>query len=74
MATDRQQRARQDWCFKGFLVGAAVGVLFGLLTTEAWAFGPFRAQISAGFWGLIGGILGLVIGIAHRFINRRQSK
>jgi hypothetical protein len=63
------------WSFKCFLIGTAIGALFGLLTTELWGlFGPYRAQISAGFWGLLGGILGLAIGIAYYFINRRQTK
>ena len=52
-----------------------VGVIFGLLTNDAWGGrGPYRAQISAALWGLVGGVLGLVIGILHRLITGRRAR
>jgi hypothetical protein len=74
MSTNQESEVKRRSSFNGFLMGVGIGALFGLLTHEAWGFhGPYRAQIGVGFWGLVGGILGLLIG-AVRHLKRRNRK
>ncbi len=52
------------WALRGFFAGTAIGVVFGLVTYSFWdLIGPFQVQISAGFWGLLFGVVGLIIGL-----------
>jgi hypothetical protein len=69
----RQQNPQPagDWLFRGFLMGAALGSLFGLLTSDVWNAKPYPAQIAAAFWALLFGIMGLLIGSIHRLARRR---
>jgi hypothetical protein len=67
MSDDHNPRRKRDLILKTFLGGVAIGVIFGLLTTSLWGgIGPYQAQISAGFWGLLGGLVGMGIGFVYR--------
>ncbi len=58
--------------FRGFLGGVAFGVVFGLLANQAWGqVGPYGPQIWAGFWGLVGGVLAVVMGVVYVLLKRR---
>jgi hypothetical protein len=68
--TNNPQKNRQ-WAFRGFLIGVGTGFVFGLLSVDIIQLfhGPTRAAISGG-WGLAGGMLGLLIGVAYDLFKR----
>ena len=66
VSSEQKPAKRTKGAFRGFLCGVAFGVIFGLLANEAWGgVGPYDRQISAGFCGLVGGLVGTVIGVVH---------
>lgn len=72
MGSDTPPKVKQGWVFRGFLGGVAIGAVFGLLTNKVWeGHGTHREQIAAAFWGLLGGLLSLLVGVMHNFIQRR---
>jgi hypothetical protein len=71
VSSNQKPKMKKGWAFKGFLLGGAIGGIFGLLANAAFGgFGPYSGQIWTAFCGLVGGILGLVIGILPSLINR----
>jgi hypothetical protein len=59
---------KRNRVFVGFLGGAAVGIVFGLLSQGLYAGkGPHQASVWPAFWGLVGGLVGLAIGLVRRF-------
>lgn len=59
--------------FWWFLISVIIGMLFGVLTYPHWGMpGPYQAQISTGFWGLVIGIVSLVIRLFYQ-VARRSS-
>jgi hypothetical protein len=63
---------KSHWSFKGFLAGVVIGSLFGLVTSDVLGGpSPARAQISVGFWGLIGGLMGLMTGAIYSYIKKK---
>jgi hypothetical protein len=74
MSAEEKPQAPRDWLFRGFVLGAVAGVIFGLATSHLWDWhGPYRVQISAAFWGLVFAVLGLSAGVVHRLIGRRNQ-
>ncbi len=70
MFNREKTQSGRNWIFKGFLYGAAIGVVFGFLTQATWKIYPFPAQMSAALWGLVGGGLGLLGGFAIKFLHQ----
>jgi len=71
MSNEQNPQTSKSHVFRGFLVGVPIGFVFGLLASQVWGgLGPYRAQILAGFWGLVGGMIGAVIGFVYRFVKR----
>jgi hypothetical protein len=72
MNRDPKIQQPREWIFRGFVTGAVLGAFFGALTVDFWnTYGPNRIGISAGFWGLVFGVLGLIAGVVHR-ISRKK--
>lgn len=73
MNSDENAHHKQNRVLCGFLLGVAIGVIFGPLAYSLWGteydpHNPYGPQIWAGVWGLVGGILGPVIGVVCRLI------
>lgn len=66
MSGDQTPQARRGWTYRGFLIGVAIGAVVGLLTVDMWdgKGGPTQAPTSVGFWGLLGGAVGSLVGVA----------
>ena len=73
VSSETKPQGKTCWAFRGLLGGVALGAVFGLLTKDVWADGPYRGQISAAFWGLLSGVLVLLTGFVHHLIQRRRS-
>jgi hypothetical protein len=70
MTNEQKSSLRKGRLLWFFIAGATLGLIVGLLTYEMWDLvGPYQAQISAGFWGLVGGILGVVANTIYRFVR-----
>ncbi len=59
--------------FTCFFAGVACGCLFGLPTGEFWGEdGPVGVQIREGFWGIVGGFIGLAYGMTRLYERYRE--
>jgi hypothetical protein len=69
MNSDKKLQRKPISYFRTFLIGVTLGAVFGLVTAPIWGgLPPYRTGISAGFWGLIGGASGLIIGVVYRLM------
>lgn len=70
----KRHEQAHSWWFLGFLGGVATGAILGLFTADGWGdHGPYSTQIWAGLFGLIGGGIGMLIGLAYQtFTSRRK--
>ena len=73
MSEEQAPRASGDWIFTGFIVGVALGASVGLFVWHEWATLKARVywEVTVAFWALLGGVLGLAFGFAHRFLKKR---
>ncbi len=69
MSNDQNPKRPKSWMLLAFLAG--VGIVFGLSTHQFWdGKGPNQLQISAAFWGLIGGVIGMAVWVIFRLTKR----
>jgi hypothetical protein len=72
MSKTDYQKNKKTWVLRNFLAGLGIGALFGMCFPGLVPSTEPRLQISVGFWGLVGGMLGASCGLIRRLINKRK--